>query len=209
MPTHPPNPGLTSDPAFRESNAGRADRGLRLGTPWGLALLFFVAVLGPLVLFCGMASHVWIEGSFPWDVSLLQTFGLAMAVTILAWQTRWRWTAVAAGVGFVLAIGLSRVYLGVHYPSDVLGAWLLAWAWVGAAAFVRSGQAMTRLLATPWRQCAAYGLMLALLPTAYVGRVLSEDNFHDWSYSIAMDRSFWRYVSNHVADGAIKQRPAR
>jgi undecaprenyl-diphosphatase len=32
----------------------------------------------------------------------------------------------------VLAIGLSRIYLGVHYPSDVLAGYLAATVWVGA-----------------------------------------------------------------------------
>jgi membrane-associated phospholipid phosphatase len=30
----------------------------------------------------------------------------------------------------VLAISFSRVYLGVHYPSDVLGGWAIAGAWI-------------------------------------------------------------------------------
>lgn len=36
---------------------------------------------------------------------------------------------VAAAITFL--IGLSRVYLGVHWPSDVLGGWVLGtlWAW--------------------------------------------------------------------------------
>jgi undecaprenyl-diphosphatase len=28
-----------------------------------------------------------------------------------------------------VAIGLTRVYLGVHYPSDVLGGWCAGIAW--------------------------------------------------------------------------------
>jgi membrane-associated phospholipid phosphatase len=36
---------------------------------------------------------------------------------------------LAAGL-LTVAIGLSRVYLGVHYPSDVLGGWLLGVTWL-------------------------------------------------------------------------------
>jgi undecaprenyl-diphosphatase len=38
------------------------------------------------------------------------------------------WVSAAA---LVIAIGLSRVYLGVHYPSDVLAGYLAAAVWVG------------------------------------------------------------------------------
>jgi undecaprenyl-diphosphatase len=34
--------------------------------------------------------------------------------------------------GLVAAIGLSRIYLGVHYPSDVIGGYLVAAAWLCA-----------------------------------------------------------------------------
>lgn len=33
-------------------------------------------------------------------------------------------------VFMILAIGISRIYLGVHYPSDVLGAYLAGGAWL-------------------------------------------------------------------------------
>jgi undecaprenyl-diphosphatase len=35
----------------------------------------------------------------------------------------------------VLLIGVSRIYLGVHYPSDVLAGWAAAAIWVTAVAF--------------------------------------------------------------------------
>ena len=36
---------------------------------------------------------------------------------------------VAAALVLTALAGVSRVYLGVHYPSDVLGGWLLGWGW--------------------------------------------------------------------------------
>jgi undecaprenyl-diphosphatase len=41
-----------------------------------------------------------------------------------------RWAVVACGVSLVLLIGLSRLYLGVHYPTDVLAGFLAAPLWV-------------------------------------------------------------------------------
>jgi undecaprenyl-diphosphatase len=42
------------------------------------------------------------------------------------------WTASAA---LVLAIGLSRIYLGVHYPTDVIAGYIAAAAWVSTLLF--------------------------------------------------------------------------
>lgn len=58
------------------------------------------------------------------------TAALAIAVCLVLWRTRGRWAAVACGAAFVLLVSFTRVYLGVHYPSDLLAGWLVATAWI-------------------------------------------------------------------------------
>jgi membrane-associated phospholipid phosphatase len=62
-----------------------------------------------------------------------------VALIILAWPSRWRWAALALGLPFVLLVGLSRIYLGIHYPSDIVAGWCAALLWV-------SGQHALRVL---------------------------------------------------------------
>jgi undecaprenyl-diphosphatase len=60
-------------------------------------------------------------------------YGLACALLLPAAR---RWTRpliVAAGIVLVGAIGFARVYLGVHWPSDVLASDAAGAAWLGAA----------------------------------------------------------------------------
>ncbi|MDH7452581.1 phosphatase PAP2 family protein [Luteimonas composti] len=66
---------------------------------------------------------------------------LALVLVLLAWPTRLRWWVVAAMLVFVPMVGMSRVYLGVHYPSDILAGWAAAALWtVGAYLLLRRGE---------------------------------------------------------------------
>ena len=79
--------------------------------------------------------------SFP-SGHAMQSMSLAAAALVLLWPTRWRWAGLAAGLPFVAGVGLSRLYLGVHFPSDVLAGWLAALAWVlGLKLLLRRGGA--------------------------------------------------------------------
>jgi len=54
---------------------------------------------------------------------------LAVLVTPQLPDRRTRVYVVAVALFLTLMIGISRVYLGVHYPSDVLGGWFMGLAW--------------------------------------------------------------------------------
>ncbi len=45
---------------------------------------------------------------------------IATALAVIAWPTRWRWPMIVAAALFSPAMAGSRVYLGVHWPTDVI-----------------------------------------------------------------------------------------
>jgi membrane-associated phospholipid phosphatase len=61
-------------------------------------------------------------------------YALLLVIFLPILHGAWRATAVTLAVFMVLAIGLSRVALGVHYASDVVGGFVLGAAWVTAMA---------------------------------------------------------------------------
>ncbi len=72
-------------------------------------------------------------GSFPSGHSartLALWFALAFVVTQLVDAVWVRRVAFAIAIGVTVMVGVSRVYLGVHWASDVAGAWLLATTWL-------------------------------------------------------------------------------
>jgi undecaprenyl-diphosphatase len=49
---------------------------------------------------------------------------------VLSWGTRWRLPVLIFGSLFVGGIAWTRLYLGVHFPSDILAGWMISIAWV-------------------------------------------------------------------------------
>ena len=80
--------------------------------------------------------------SFPSGHSLNSTVTYGL-IALLVWRSDLpRWVRVATALGLaslVVCVGLSRIALGVHYPSDVLGGWLAGLTVVATVAlFTRS-----------------------------------------------------------------------
>jgi undecaprenyl-diphosphatase len=67
--------------------------------------------------------------SFPSGHAMV-SMAIAMAFVFMAWPTKWRWPVAIVALGSSFLIGLSRLYLGVHYPTDVIGGWSAAIVWV-------------------------------------------------------------------------------
>ncbi|HEX2203523.1 MAG TPA: phosphatase PAP2 family protein [Longimicrobium sp.] len=110
---------------------------------------------GAKLLFRRSRPELWLSPapehtySFP-SGHAMGSMAFVAALAVLAWPTRWRWWAIAAGGVFTFLVGFSRVYLGVHYPSDVVAGWSASLAWVlgvSQVAYGRMGKPRPR--ATP------------------------------------------------------------
>ena len=70
--------------------------------------------------------------SFPSGHAMSSTvvYGSLLLVFLPVVARRWRPVAISATVGIVLAVGFTRLALGVHYLSDVVGGIVLGVAWL-------------------------------------------------------------------------------
>lgn len=77
----------------------------------------------------GMATFT---ASFPSGHALLSAAILLTAGGLLSFGARYRQERVViaiAAIFLTLIVGLSRIYLGVHWPSDVLAGWMFGTVW--------------------------------------------------------------------------------
>ncbi|NIK70548.1 MULTISPECIES: phosphatase PAP2 family protein [unclassified Paenibacillus] len=71
--------------------------------------------------------------SFPSGHSMSAFTLYGITIYFLWKHLKYRWMRAAVilvGVVIIAMIGISRIYLGVHYPSDVIGGYLVSAAWL-------------------------------------------------------------------------------
>ena len=123
---------------------------LAIRKQWRLAIYLLFTGAGALVLdpvlkslvgrLRPVVAHPIAHGtgnSFPSGHSLgsVVCYGAILLVFLPVARSRWRTTFITAIVALVALIGISRVLLGVHYLSDVVGAWAVGITWLGVTAF--------------------------------------------------------------------------
>ena len=69
---------------------------------------------------------------------------IALAFAALSPRQTVRATIVATAMALTLLVALSRVWLGVHYPSDAIAGWLggAGWAFLASALLYRPAKAV-------------------------------------------------------------------
>jgi len=84
--------------------------------------------------------HTTTGSSFPSGhvMSYIALWGLIFSFTLILFQGRhwWRTTLLIVSGLFVVLIGPSRIYLGAHWASDVLGAYLIGGFLLGMALWI-------------------------------------------------------------------------
>lgn len=117
---------------------------------WRKLTYLLVTLLGSAII--NRTAKIWLHRDRPdfWesltphtDFSFpsghaMSSMTLVAALVILTWGTRWcGWTSAIGGL-FVLIIAWTRLYLGVHFPSDILAGWMVSLAWaIGVSLVIR------------------------------------------------------------------------
>lgn len=144
-------------PIQMASLAALVGLGLLIARRYAQAAFFLLAVGGAAAInllaklaFKRHRPELWIspipehDYGFP-SGHAMGTMAVVLAIVVLVWPTRWRWLALVLGAVFALTVSGSRLYLGVHYPSDVVAGWAASLAWVISVSMIIQGRTRARV----------------------------------------------------------------
>ncbi len=107
---------------------------------WRSLAYWLITLSGSIVI--NRTTKVWLHRVRPslWDTPpeldfafpsghAMSSMTFVAALLLLTWGSRWSVWVASLGSAFIVAIGWTRLYLGVHFPSDILAGWLISIAW--------------------------------------------------------------------------------
>jgi len=81
----------------------------------------------PIAIYYGVSSWGFPSGHTTMSVVI---YGFLAILLLRSLNPRWRWLPFVFAFGMSLLVAFSRIYLGAHWLSDILGGLALGWAWV-------------------------------------------------------------------------------
>jgi membrane-associated phospholipid phosphatase len=115
---------------------------------WRTALFWLTAVGGAAIINSVVKKAIRRPRPELWDLvaphssfgfpsgHAMQSMAIAVALVVLFRHSKSRPQVLAVGCLFVLLVASCRMYLGLHYPTDVMAGWMLSLAWVTALAML-------------------------------------------------------------------------
>lgn len=124
--------------------------GLLYRQRWRSVTYLLVTLLGSALI--NRSAKVWLHRDRPmlWETltphtdfsfpsgHAMSSMSLVAALVILTWGSRWCGWVLVIGSSFVITIAWTRLYLGVHFPSDILAGWMISLVWsIGVSLIIR------------------------------------------------------------------------